>query len=144
MSTPSKHSIKKLVTLVGIASASTLLSLPAFALINHPFNSQNNSAESHGEIPELLAQGGSGDQGDDGLNNEQLPATGGNLSEPVPTDSNNNQMPPTVPTMENNGTNGVSSGGNNNGTGNQYTENSDRLQPGNWFCINNPNPQCES
>ncbi len=134
---------QKLISL-GLASASVLLSFPAFALVNQPHNHQANSTEFNQENRELLAQGGSGDAGDEGLNNEELPSIDITNDEQPQLQPNTNQDPTTVPTGENNQTNSPSTPSGETNGNEQHSTSSDRLRPGSWLCANNPNPACDS
>lgn len=150
MSTQSnKNSISKLLSVAGLATASLLLSFPAFALI------PTSSTESNGKNQELLAQAG--------MDMNQSPRPEGDQNVPTapsPSDPSvdqvvpgsgiteeNNQMQMNEPMQmnEQRQMNAPSSATEMNDNMNtQYSRDSDRLKPGTWMCLNNPNPQCES
>lgn len=162
-----KGSISKLLGAAGIAGVSLLLSFPALALI------PTSSSESNAKNQEL-AQSDQGDSSGDmnqsqpgGMNdlspNDQLSPT-----EPAPNDPSNDQVPsmrdgtmsepsggmnrsgseqmsPTEPAANDPSNDQVPSAATgNSSTSDQYYSNSDRLKPGSWLCLNNPNPQCQS
>jgi hypothetical protein len=174
MSTQSnKNPINKLISVAGFASASILLSFPAFALI------PTSSTESNGKTQELLAQRSS-DQGDSsgtlqsqqgGMGNQSPRPEGDQVvpTAPSPSDPSvdevtpadpagqmemeNNQMqmnePPSARESNDNDGNRMNqpasaSETNDNDGNSQYSSDTDRLRPGTWLCLNNPNPQCES
>ncbi|NEQ23544.1 MAG: hypothetical protein F6K28_31225 [Microcoleus sp. SIO2G3] len=144
MSTQSnKNSISKLLSVAGLATASLLLSFPAFALI------PTSSAESNGKNQELLAQTGMD------MNQSPMPEGDQNVpTAPSPSDPSvdevvpgsgiteeNNQMQMNEPMQMNQPSSSTEMNDNMN---TQYSRDSDRLKPGTWMCLNNPNPQCES
>ncbi|MBD1807755.1 hypothetical protein H6F98_20215 [Microcoleus sp. FACHB-SPT15] len=138
MSTQSnKNSISKLFSVAGLATASLLLSFPAFALI------PTSSAESNGKNQEFLAQAGMDTNGSPRPEGDQNVPTAPSPSDPsvdrvVPGDpitEENNQMQMNEPS---------SATETNDNMNTQYSRDSDRLKPGTWMCLNNPNPQCES
>jgi len=134
MSTQSnKNSISKLLSIAGLATASLLLSFPAFALI------PTSSTESQ----ELLAQAG--------MDTNQSPRPEGDQNVPTapsPSDPSVDEVVPGDPITEENNQmqmNEPSSATEMNDNMNtRYSRDSDRLKPGTWMCLNNPNPQCES
>jgi hypothetical protein len=146
MSTQSnKNSISKLLSVAGLATASLLLSFPAFALI------PTSSTESQ----ELLAQAGMDTNQSPRPEGDQNVPTAPSPSDPsvdevVPGDpitEENNQMQMNEPMQMNQQRqmNEPSSATEMNDDMNtQYSRDSDRLKPGTWMCLNNPNPQCES
>ena len=166
-----KNPINKLISVAGVASASILLSFPAFALI------PTSSTESNGKTQELLAQRSS-DRGDSsgtlqsqqgGMGNQSPRPEGDQVvpTAPSPSDPSvdevtpgdpagqmeNNQMqmnePPSARESNDNDGNRMNqpasaSETNDNDGNRQYSSDSDRLRPGTWLCLNNPNPQCQS
>ena len=150
MSTQSnKNSISKIISVAGLATASLLLSFPAFALI------PTSSAESNGKNQEWLAQAG--------MDMNQSPRPEGDQNVPTapsPSDPSVDQVVPGDPITEENNQmqmnqpmqmnqqrqmNQPSSATEMNDNMNtQYSRDSNRLKPGTWLCLNNPNPQCES
>ena len=140
-----KNSLKKLASLVGVASISAFFSFPAFALIN-PSNNISNTVTSGNE---LLAQNQPGSDNsptprtntDDramptgGQNPESMPTGGqnpGSMQAPTAAPTNTN-TPETVPSLPPEKT----TTGNKPGVAGETS-----LQRGSWFCLNNPNPQC--
>ena len=146
MSTQSnKNSISKLLSVAGLATASLLLSFPAFALI--PTSST--------ELQELLAQAGMDTNQSPRPEGDQNVPTAPSPSDPsvdevVPGDpitEENNQMQMNEPMQMNqqrqmNEPSSATEMNDNMNT--RYSRDSDRLKPGTWMCLNNPNPQCES
>jgi hypothetical protein len=140
-----KNSLKKLASLVGVASISAFFSFPAFALIN-PSNNISNTVTSGNE---LLAQNQPGSDNsptprtntDDramptgGQNSESMPTGGqnpGSMQAPTAAPTNTN-TPGTLPSLPPEKT----TTGNKPGVAGETS-----LQRGSWFCLNNPNPQC--
>lgn len=135
----SQYSLKRFVSLAGVASISLLFTLPAFALVNTADNSSNHTShtDSTGGGKALLAQQQGGGQTPNGGRNTgggQSPTSGGSGASPSSSDRNSTgtgnerSLPPEKTTT-----------GNKPGPAGQTS-----LQPGSWFCLNNPNPQCRS
>ena len=138
-----KNSIKKLVSLAGVASASALLSFPAFALTNSDVSSSSQLSNNHNyrsdSTNQLLAQTPSNPQ-------ENQPSSTGENNQ---TTGENNRT-----TGENNRTNERSTRENSrsnqdlsrpadsNGSGMRALTGGDSVKGINWFCLNNPNPDC--
>lgn len=144
MSTQSnKNSISKLFSVAGLATASLLLSFPAFALI------PTSLAESNGKSQEFLAQAGMDTNESPRPEGDQNVPTAPSPSDPsvdqvVPGSGiteENNQMQMNEPMQMDEPSSATETNENMN---TQYSRDSDRLKPGTWMCLNNPNPQCES
>ena len=130
-----KNSLKKLASLVGVASISAFFSFPAFALIN-PSNNISNTVTSGNE---LLAQNQPGSDNSPtprtNTDDRSMP-TGGQNQEGMQTPTaapTNTNTPGTVPSLPPEKT----TTGNKPGVAGETS-----LQRGSWYCLNNPNPQC--
>ena len=131
---PNKNSIKKLISIAGIASASALLSLPAFALTNSDVTSSNQISNNYSyqsdSTGQLLAQTPSRTQ----------------ENQPSSTDENNR----TNERSTNERSTNESSRSNkdlyrpadSNGSGMRALTGGDSVKGINWPCLNNPNPHC--
>ena len=126
---PKKDYLKKIVSIAGIASASVLLSFPAFALnISSDSGSKqlvNNRAYHTGfsvSSSNLLAQNNTGNQ----------PSTTGG--------SNRTNQPST--TGGSNRVNDRYATGDSNRRNIRALTGGDSVRGFNWVCLNNPNPRC--
>src|SRR5919202_2581326 len=147
----SQYSLKRFVSLAGVASMSLLFTLPAFALVNTADNSSNHTshADSTGRGKALLAQQQGG---------AQTPSSGRNTGGGGLTPAGGNTTGGQSPMSGGSGASPSSSDRNSTGTGNERSLPPEKtptgnkpgpagqtsLQPGSWFCLNNPNPQCRS
>jgi hypothetical protein len=144
-----KNASKKLISMVGIASASVFLSFPAFALIssnasdsNQRLNTYTSPIDSTTVSSEnLLAQSGTGNEptpsapsGGSDTNQTPTPSTPSGGSNTTPTPSTPSGGSQTAPSTSQGRTTG--------GTG--YSTDDGRLVKGGWICLNNPNPKCNS
>jgi hypothetical protein len=124
-----KNSSKKIASIIGIASISTLFSFPVFALTNPGDNISNSN--------QLLAQTqpGSDTSPAPRTNADEKPMPSGGQtpeSKPAP-EAAPPSTPRTVPSLPPDKTT----------TGNKPEAAADAsLKPGSWLCMNNPNPQC--
>ena len=126
---PKKNFLKKIVSIVGIASASVFLSFPAFTLTNPSASGSkqlvNNRAYRTGfsvRSSNLLAQNNTGNQ----------PSTTGG--------SNRTNQPSTA-----GGSNRVNdryATGDSNRRNIRALTGGDSVRGFNWVCLNNPNPRC--
>jgi hypothetical protein len=126
---PKKNFLKKIISIAGIASASLLLSFPAFALnISSDSGSKqltNNRAYHTGfsvSSSNLLAQNNTGNQ----------PSTTGG--------SNRTNQPST--TGGSNRVNDRYATGDSNRRNIRALTGGDSVRGFNWVCLNNPNPRC--
>ncbi|MCA1992603.1 MAG: hypothetical protein LDL41_11315, partial [Coleofasciculus sp. S288] len=78
------------------------------------------------------------------LSDQQMPSIDITEDESSPTDSNTNQLSPTNPSLENPQMTNPALRNDNIRMDDRYSTNSERLSPGSWLCLNNPNPQCDS
>lgn len=129
-----KNSIKRLVSLAGVASASVLLSFPAFALSNSDSssssqlsNNYNYQTDSRGQ---LLAQTPSKPQED------QPSSTGENnrTNERSTSDSDRHRSSRSHRDLYR--------PADSNGSGMRALTGGDSVKGINWPCLNNPNPNC--
>ena len=132
-----KNSSKRIASIIGIASISALFSFPVFAITNLSENSSSGN--------QLLAQTQPGDASptprnssddrsmpSDGTTPRNKPPTTAPEAAPAAAPSETN-TPRTVPSLPPEKTS----------TGNKPGPAGDTsLQPGSYWCMNNPNPQC--
>lgn len=131
---PNKNSIKKLVSLAGVASASALLSFPAFALTNSDVSSSNQLANNYSyrsdSTGQLLAQTPSKTQ-------ENQPSSTGENNRTNERSTNERS------TNENSRSNrDLYRPADSNGSGMRALTGGDSVKGINWPCLNNPNPNC--
>ena len=122
---PNKNLMTKLVSIAGVASASLVLSLPAFAVTNTNASGSNQLSDNHTYRTEsnvssrdLLAQSGSGSGSS---------TTGGS-----------NRGNQTSTTSGSNGGSAMYSPANSNGGGMRAVTGGDSVRGINWICLNNP------
>ena len=121
---PNKNLMTKLVSIAGVASASVVLSLPAFALTNTNASASNQFSDYHTYRTEsnvsrdLLAQSGSG--------SGSSTSGGSNRGNQTSTSSGSN------------GGSGMYSPANSNGGGMRAVTGGDSVRGINWICLNNP------
>lgn len=131
---PNKNSIKKLISLAGVASASALLSLPALALTNSDVNSSNQLSNNYSyqsdSTGQLLAQTPSRTQENQpsstGENNRRNEGSTNERSTNESSRSNRDFSRPA----------------DSNGSGMRALTGGDSVKGINWPCLNNPNPNC--
>lgn len=130
-----KNSSQRIASIIGIASISALFSFPGFALTNSSDNSsssnqllaQDQPGSVNSPIPRNSTDDRSMPSGGQAPGNSPAPEA---APAPAPT---NMDTPKTVPSLPPEKTS----------TGNKPGPAGDTsLQPGSWFCLNNPNPQC--
>ncbi len=126
---PKKNFLKKIVSIVGIASASVFLSFPAFTLNAPSASGSKQLANNHGyhtgfsvRSSNLLAQNNTGNQ----------PSTTGG--------SNRTNQPST--TGGSNRVNDRYATGDSNRRNIRALTGGDSVRGFNWVCLNNPNPRC--
>lgn len=136
-----KNSSKKLKSIIGIASISALFSFPAFAFTNPAITKGNQllAQDTPGNVNSPIPRPNTDDR--------SMPAGGGTPgAQPAPeampeaapeaapqAAPRGTDTPRTVPSLPPEKTT----------TGEKLEPVSDTsLQPGSWFCMNNPNPQC--
>lgn len=125
-----KNLLKKIVGLAGVASASALLSFPAFALTNsdassskQPLNNHNYRIDLNGQ---LLAQ-----------NNPQTQE-----NQPSSTTDGNNRVNEQMTKDRSDQASKEYSPADSNGRGMRALTGGDSVKGINWICLNNPNPNC--
>lgn len=131
---PNKNSIKKLISLAGVASASALLSLPALALTNSDVNSSNQLSNNYSyqsdSTGQLLAQTPS-------RNQENQPSSTGEKNRT--NEGSNNERSTNESSRSNRD---FSRPADSNGSGMRALTGGDSVKGINWPCLNNPNPNC--
>lgn len=125
----SKNSLKKLISMAGVASASALFSFPAFALTNsdasisrQTFNQHNDRTDSTGQ---LVAQ-------NTPKNSDYQPSSR--------SDSNRANEGSTTDSSKK--AHDMSRPADSNGSGMRALTGGDSVKGINWICLNNPNPSC--
>ncbi len=135
---PHKNSLKKLVSLAGVASASILLSFPAFALTNSNASSSNqlsnNSNYRSDSTGQLLAQSPSRTQ------ENQPSSTSGNNQTNERSNSDTNERSNNY--RSNRSNRDLYRPADSNGSGMRALTGGDSVKGINWPCLNNPNPNC--
>jgi hypothetical protein len=128
--------IKKLVSVVGIASVSVALSFPAFALTNTDASSSNLLAQSGSGTGSSNPSSGGSNQGND----TSTPSRGNTGSQPSNTGGTSSSSQQST-TSESNRRD-MYSPADSSGRGMRALTGGDSVRGINWVCLNNPNPQC--
>lgn len=136
---PNKNSIKKLVSLAGVASASALLSLPAFALTNSDVSSSNQLSNNYSyqsdSTGQLLAQAPSTPQ-------ENQPSSTGENNRTNGRSTNESTTNESTTNENSRSNRDLSRPADSNGSGMRALTGGDSVKGINWPCLNNPNPNC--
>lgn len=136
-----KNSLKKCASFLGVASIAVGLSFPAFALPNTTTNNGNQLLAQEKPASDSAPRTGADDRSMPS-GGQSMPSGGakpaGGRSAPVTAPEAAPSKPSssdTVPSLAPEKTT----------TGNKPGPAGDTsMQPGSWFCLNNPNPQCRS
>ncbi len=129
---PKKNFMKKFVSIAGVASASVVLSFPAFALTNADASSFNQFANNQTSRTDLVAQQSGSDRPMTGDSNTNQRSTTGGTNNTNQRNMSTNQTPRTS-TMEENGR-----------MNRRLVTGGDSVRGVIFRCLNNPNPTCGS
>jgi hypothetical protein len=134
-----KNSSKRIASIIGIASISALFSFPAFALTNGTVTKDNQllAQDTPGSVTSPIPRNNTDDRSmpSDGTTPRNKPAPAQEAAPapvPAPSETNTPRSVPSLPPEK-------TSTGNKPGPAGDTS-----LQPGSYWCMNNPNPQCRS
>ena len=136
---PNKNSIKKLISLAGVASASALLSLPALAITKSDVNSSNQLSNNYSyqsdSTGQLLAQTPS-------RNQENQPSSTGENNRRDDGSTNERSTNERSTNESSRSNKDLYRPADSNGSGMRALTGGDSVKGINWPCLNNPNPNC--